>query len=58
MPTIEEEPVDPQPAVLVSQEELEDIRQRAHEFARKRHVAGAPPVGPNHVVGNFQMPPL
>ena len=60
LPTVEEEPVDPQPAVLVTQEELVDIQNRVQEalvLARKRHAAGALSVEPDHVV-NFQMPPL
>ena len=57
LPTVEEEPVDPQPAALVTHDELEDIQKRVQEaimFARKRHAAGTQPV---HVVANFQ-PPL
>ena len=60
MPTIDEEPVDPQPAVLATQEELVDIQnwvQQALVSARKRHAAGALLVESEHVVLS-QMPPL
>ena len=59
--TVEGEPVDPQPAVLVTQEELVDIQNRVRESlisARKRHVAGALTARPDHIVADFQMLPL
>ena len=60
MPTIEEDPVDPQPAVLVTQEELVDIQNRVQEalvLARKRHAAGALLAKPEHVA-DLHMSPI
>lgn len=60
MPTIEEEPVDPQPAVLATQEELDDVQRRVQHalfLARKRHAAGTLLAEPEYVV-SFQASPL
>ena len=60
MPTIEEEPVDPQPAVLATQEELDDVQRRVQQalfLARKRHAAGTLLAEPEYVV-SFQASPL
>ena len=57
LPTVQEEAVDPQPAVLVSQEELTGIEisvQEALMSARTRHAAGVWLTEPSNVL-NLQL---
>ena len=60
LPTIEEEPEDPQPSVLLTKEELDGIQNHVQEalvWARKRHTAGTMLAEPEHV-STFQINPL